>query len=145
MELQDKRKEIFGKLIGDAFWEMSKWPRNMRRKIWKKPLGDKDTFEVAFFLIGNGWYHQSCYGLKMRKNGESEHDNWTLLLTISTSKRIHGFILTFFIVVCIILMGTERDNCDDIICYAAQDVWTRDLLPTDYVGYSQIWICPDNQ
>ena len=53
-ELHTKRWELFKKLNGDVFWPMCQWPRKFRRIIWKKPLNDKETFQVALFLLGNG-------------------------------------------------------------------------------------------
>ena len=53
-ELHKKRWELFKKLNGDVFWPMCQWPRKFRRIIWKKPLNDKETFQVALFLLGNG-------------------------------------------------------------------------------------------
>ena len=53
-ELHKKRWELFKKLNGDVFWPMCQWPRKFRRIIWKKPLNDKETFQVALFLLSNG-------------------------------------------------------------------------------------------
>ena len=53
-ELYEKRRELVKKLNGDVFWSRSQWPRKLQIPIWKKPLNDKDTFQVSLFLLGNG-------------------------------------------------------------------------------------------
>jgi len=30
------------------------WPKEMKMVFWQKPIGDKDTFKLTLFLLGNG-------------------------------------------------------------------------------------------
>ena len=36
------------------FFSLKLWPKEMQAIFWKKPMGDKETFKLALFLIGNG-------------------------------------------------------------------------------------------
>ena len=38
----------------NAFFPLKWWPMDMQLKFWKKPIGDKDTFQLVLFLLGNG-------------------------------------------------------------------------------------------
>lgn len=53
-EVVQQRREIFKTLNGDAFFPLKRWPEDMRLMFWKKPIGDKQTFKLLLFCIGNG-------------------------------------------------------------------------------------------
>ena len=48
------RAELLKILNRDAFFPFKTWPDEMRMVFWRKPIGDKDTFKLALFLLGNG-------------------------------------------------------------------------------------------
>ena len=53
-EVSRERADLFKTLNGDAFFPIKLWPEEMRMAFWRKPIGDKDTFKLVFFCIGNG-------------------------------------------------------------------------------------------
>lgn len=52
--VSDRRRELLKDLNGNAFFSLKLWPKEMQAVFWKKPMGDKETFKLALFLIGNG-------------------------------------------------------------------------------------------
>lgn len=52
--MSDRRRELLKDLNGNAFFSLKLWPKEMQAVFWKKPMGDKETFKLALFLIGNG-------------------------------------------------------------------------------------------
>ena len=50
----DRRRDLLKDLNGNAFFPLKRWPREMQAVFWKKPVGDTETFKLAFFFIGNG-------------------------------------------------------------------------------------------
>ena len=38
-----------------GFFSLKLWPKEMQAVFWKKPMGDKETFKLALFLISNGY------------------------------------------------------------------------------------------
>ena len=53
-EVSQERAELFKILNGDAFFPLKTWPDEMKMVFWQKPIGDKETFKLALFLLGNG-------------------------------------------------------------------------------------------
>ena len=53
-EVSQERTELFKILNGDAFFPLKIWPDEMKMVFWHKPIGDKETFKLALFLLGNG-------------------------------------------------------------------------------------------
>ena len=53
-EVSQERTELFKTLNGDAFFPLRCWPKEMRMIFWQKLIGDKDTFKLTVFLLGNG-------------------------------------------------------------------------------------------
>ena len=53
-EVSRERADLFKTLNGDAFFPIKLWPDEMRMAFWRKPIGDKDTFKLVLFCIGNG-------------------------------------------------------------------------------------------
>ena len=54
-EVSQERAELFKILNGDALSSPVKtWPYEMKMVFWHKPIGDKETFKLALFLLGNG-------------------------------------------------------------------------------------------
>ena len=33
---------------------LSSWPRDLRLAFWRKPIGDRETFKLILFCLGNG-------------------------------------------------------------------------------------------
>ena len=46
--------ELFESINADAFFPLKLWPQEYQRMFWAKPIGDKDTFELMLFCLGNG-------------------------------------------------------------------------------------------
>ena len=40
--------------IGDTFYPISCWPREIQSMFWKKPNGDIETFKLILFFVENG-------------------------------------------------------------------------------------------
>ena len=53
-EVIAERRELFRIINGDAFFPLSSWPRDSRLAFWKKPIGDRETFKLMLFCLGNG-------------------------------------------------------------------------------------------
>jgi len=53
-EVSDRRRELFKDINGNAFFPLKRWPKDIQSIFWRKPMGDKETFRLALFLIGNG-------------------------------------------------------------------------------------------
>lgn len=49
-----KRKELFRLINGDAFFPTRRWPKEMQKIFWMKPISRKNTFKLFLFLVGNG-------------------------------------------------------------------------------------------
>ena len=49
-----ERMSLFRLLDGELFYRMELWPAKMKMMFWKKPLSDRETFQVILFLFGNG-------------------------------------------------------------------------------------------
>ena len=54
VEVIAERRELFGIINGDAFFPLSSWPIDLRLAFWKKPIGDRETFKIMLFCLGNG-------------------------------------------------------------------------------------------
>jgi len=52
--LIQKRRNVLTLLNGDAFYPLSSWPQDIQQLVWKKPIGDTDTFKLLLFFLGNG-------------------------------------------------------------------------------------------
>ena len=46
--------ELFKIINGDAFFPLKTWPEELQRAFWRKPVGDKETFKMMLFALGNG-------------------------------------------------------------------------------------------
>ena len=55
-EVIAERRELFVIINGDAFFPLSSWPRDLRLALWKKPIGDRETFKLSLFCLGNGCF-----------------------------------------------------------------------------------------
>ena len=53
-ELIHERQDLFKDINGNAFFPLKWWPAELQLKFWKKPIGDRDTFKLVLFLLGNG-------------------------------------------------------------------------------------------
>ena len=53
-EIIQERLELFKDINGNAFFPVKWWPSDMQLTFWKKPIGDRDTFKLVLFLLGNG-------------------------------------------------------------------------------------------
>lgn len=53
-EVVQQRREIFQATNGDAFFPLKAWPVEIRLIFWKKPMGNKETFKLMLFCVGNG-------------------------------------------------------------------------------------------
>ena len=53
-EIKVQRLELFHTINDDAFLPLKAWPSQMGMLFWKKALGDRDTFKLLLFCIGNG-------------------------------------------------------------------------------------------
>ena len=53
-EVITERKKLFETINGDAFFPLKAWPKEYQRLFWAKPIGDKDTFKLMLFCLGNG-------------------------------------------------------------------------------------------
>ena len=53
-EVCQRRKELFAIINGDAFFKIKTWPKDIQSIFWRKPTGDRETFKLALFFIGNG-------------------------------------------------------------------------------------------
>lgn len=53
-EMSEKRQSLLKDLDGDMFYSLSVWRHDMRRLLWKKPIGDKESFKLVLFLMRNG-------------------------------------------------------------------------------------------
>ena len=54
-EVSDRRRELLKDLNGNAIFSLKLLPKEMQAVFWKKPMGDKETFKLALFLISNGY------------------------------------------------------------------------------------------
>lgn len=52
--ISDQRRTLFQLLNGDVFYPVQVWPKKILSTFWKKPIGDKDTFQLMLFFLGNG-------------------------------------------------------------------------------------------
>lgn len=53
-EVSQERADLFKILNGDAFFPLKSWPKDMKMAFWQKPIGDRDTFKLTLFFLGNG-------------------------------------------------------------------------------------------
>ena len=53
-EVIAEKRELCGIINGDALFPLSSWPRDLRLAFWKKPIGDRETFKLMLFCLGNG-------------------------------------------------------------------------------------------
>lgn len=53
-EIIAERRELFQIINGDAFFPLKWWPEEYQRMFWAKPIGDKETFKLMMFCLGNG-------------------------------------------------------------------------------------------
>ena len=53
-EVSEKRRTLSQAINGDLFYPVKMWPKHMEFIFWKKPIGDKGTFKLLLFLVGNG-------------------------------------------------------------------------------------------
>ena len=53
-KIVEERKEIFKLLDGDVFYDMKRWPNDVEKIFWQKPMSDTNTFKVVLFFVGNG-------------------------------------------------------------------------------------------
>ena len=49
-----ERRQLLKTINGDAFFPLKAWPQEYQRIFWAKPIGDKDTFKLMLFCLGNG-------------------------------------------------------------------------------------------
>ena len=38
-----------------CFFPLSTWPQSIQQLVWKKPIGDADTFKLILFCLDNGY------------------------------------------------------------------------------------------
>ena len=53
-EVIAERRELFEDIDGNAFFSLKSWPEEYQRMFWAKPIGDKETFKLMLFCLGNG-------------------------------------------------------------------------------------------
>ena len=53
-EVIAERRELFETINGNAFFPLKSWPQEYQRMFWAKPHGDKETFKLMMFCLGNG-------------------------------------------------------------------------------------------
>ena len=53
-EISEERADLFKTINGDAFFPIKCWPKDLRMAFWRKPIGDRDTFKMMLFCLGNG-------------------------------------------------------------------------------------------
>lgn len=53
-DVSQQRLQLFHLFNGDVFYPARKWPANISKLFWQKPLSDKSTFELFLFLVCNG-------------------------------------------------------------------------------------------
>ena len=53
-EVVQWRREIFQAINGDVFFPLKRWPLERRLLFWSKPIGNRQTFKLVLFLVGNG-------------------------------------------------------------------------------------------
>ena len=53
-EVIAERRELFETINGNAFFPLKSWPQEYQRMFWAKPIGDKETFKLMMFCLGNG-------------------------------------------------------------------------------------------
>ena len=53
-EVSEERADLVKTLNGDAFFPLKSWPEDIRMAFWRKPIGDRDTFKLMLFCLGNG-------------------------------------------------------------------------------------------
>ena len=49
-----KRTFLLEYINGDIFYPINLWPMKLQSIFWNKPIGDKETFVLFLFFIGNG-------------------------------------------------------------------------------------------
>ena len=52
-EIIAQRRELFQSINGDAFFPLKWWPQEYQSMFWAKPIGDKETFKLMMFCLGN--------------------------------------------------------------------------------------------
>ena len=52
-EVAEERAELFKIIKGDTFSPLKTWPGDLQRAFWPKPVGDKETFQLMLFTLGN--------------------------------------------------------------------------------------------
>ena len=53
-EVSQERLELQKIINGDRFFPLKSWPKDLWMVSWRKPIGDKDTFKLMLFYLGNG-------------------------------------------------------------------------------------------
>jgi len=53
-EVSDQRRELMKDSKRSTFFPLKRWPKDIQTTFWKTPTGNKETFGLAVFLIGNG-------------------------------------------------------------------------------------------
>uniref|UniRef100_A0A7M5VHB6 Uncharacterized protein n=1 Tax=Clytia hemisphaerica TaxID=252671 RepID=A0A7M5VHB6_9CNID len=77
------RKELFELISDDLLPKISLWPEKYRLMFFKRPLGDRDTAAMFWFLLGNGvspivtaeWIISSYHTLKDDKRTTNARKN----------------------------------------------------------------------
>ena len=55
LQISTERKSLLDQISGDAFFRLNDWNnQRMKRIFFKKPMSDKEVFQVTLFLMGNG-------------------------------------------------------------------------------------------
>ena len=53
-EVIAERRELLETINCNAFFPLKSWPQEYQRMFWAKPHGDKETFKLMMFCLGNG-------------------------------------------------------------------------------------------
>ena len=53
-EVIAERRELLETINCNAFFPLKSWPQEYQRMFWAKPIGDKETFKLMMFCLGNG-------------------------------------------------------------------------------------------
>ena len=52
-EVIKKCWELFQDINGEIFFPLKMWPSKIKKTFLDKPIGDKETFQVLLFSVGN--------------------------------------------------------------------------------------------
>ena len=62
LQISTERKNLLDQISGDAFFRFNDWNnQRMKRIFFKKPMSDKEVFQVTLFLMGNGCPRELLY------------------------------------------------------------------------------------